>query len=331
MSITASFRLYQNIEGSSYEATLFDLFSGKGEVKQTKALAYALKSDPKFLGAFVKRFYSDASKSLKHATYVEVIAELMCNDGARADIVIKLCDMNGVLIVLVVEAKGASVVANTNAVTSQLSKYEKLLSINTNVPVYGATLTKNKVYASNRESITWDDVVTLVAAYSKQGFYKELLEYLTKVEGGMKYYEKEVLSIPAGDTIEMIRKYNVYACPANEDYNFKKSLFITFRAAGGGVMRDLYKVDYDVIINPNETEAMKRLKQDAPKHYRKIFDYCDANKLDVEHRFFVLSDEVISLIQEPRPPKNNSYTAYYTIFEIMTQKILPSKKQGKIM
>jgi hypothetical protein len=199
MNFESSFKLYQQADGGSYcGSTLFDLFSGKGETKQTKSLAYALKSNQAFLSAFVKAFFPDAFSSLCQASYVEVIAELILKDGRRADIVLKLWEKKRLLKIIVIEAKGAGVKAKDVAVIDQLSGYLNSFSGVSQKDLYGATLTKHKVYSKESVSVTWDEIVSLVAM-QKSGFFKELLEYLTKVDRGMKYYEKEVLSIPAGE------------------------------------------------------------------------------------------------------------------------------------
>ena len=75
-------------------------------------------------------------------------------------------------------------------------------------------------------------------------------------------YEREVISIPAADTINLIYKYGIHAHP--NDYNrypYKKSLFYTFREKNG-VMTRLYELNTTVILNPNKISEIDNLDID---------------------------------------------------------------------
>jgi len=321
MNFKPSFKLYQAASGDKHGGTtLFDLFSGKGETKQTKSLAYALKANPDFLCEFVKRFFPEAFGSLRKSTYVAVIAELIFSDSRRADIVLEFWDKKHRLAVIVIEAKGVGVKAKGIAVVDQLDGYlEKFKGISRK-DLYGAILTKHKVYAEKYSSITWDDVVTLVSSQlvgkEKNYFLEELLDYLTEVGNGMKYYEKEVLSIPAGATIDEVEKHGVYVCPVARKHT--KALFVTFRASGGGKMKKLYKVDHEVIVDPTEHADMERLKVAFPEIHEKISRYSEQNTaVKTEHMFFILSDKTIPLDHEPCPKVNNSCKIYYSLQAIL--------------
>lgn len=142
----------------------------------------------------------------------------------------------------------------------------------------------------------------------------------------MKYYEKEVLSIPTHEmTNKLANNYPfIYECPNQGRYVVKsKPLFITFRKPGGGEMLRLYGIDDIVIFNP--IKDLSDFLQDESYNIgirNRVNDYCKTIKsfADQEKQFFILSNEnVIELPHKPKPPKNNSYRAYYTLAQLINQ------------
>ena len=85
-------------------------------------------------------------------------------------------------------------------------------------------------------------------------------------------YEREVISIPAADTISLIYKYGIHAHPNDKvRYPYKKSLFYTFREKNG-VMTKLYELNTTIILNPNKiSEIDDKLYNDAIKESTKRF------------------------------------------------------------
>jgi hypothetical protein len=82
-------------------------------------------------------------------------------------------------------------------------------------------------------------------------------------------------------------------------------------------MNRLYKVDHEVVINPEELASMKRLEEDSPGIYKRISDYLSAIPLTGEHRFFVLSKKTIPLDHEPCPKRNNAKFTYYSLQSLL--------------
>lgn len=68
----------------------------------------------------------------------------------------------------------------------------------------------------------------------------------------MKFYEEEVISIPAAWGTDGVLKYGVYSCPLKKRYRYKKSLYVAFRPKGG-VVTELYKIRevYELIPSVN--------------------------------------------------------------------------------
>ena len=105
--------------------------------------------------------------------------------------------------------------------------------------------------------------------------------FLIGVSKEMNYYEKEVLSIPAGKSIDFVKKHLIYECPNTTLYNYKKSIFICFRESGGGQMDMLYKLDEIVIFDRADEDSADRL-YDLDLYRRQLrirFSYFDNPKI----------------------------------------------------
>lgn len=117
----------------------------------------------------------------------------------------------------------------------------------------------------------------------------------------MKVYEEEVISIPASWGTDGVAKYGVYSCPLKKRYNYKKSLYIAFRPAGG-VVKTLYKLRdrYELMPDP----AMIRNRDMDAKDKRAILGYLKDPKYkgvcseNATMQFFVL--DMKHVIQFPR-------------------------------
>lgn len=117
----------------------------------------------------------------------------------------------------------------------------------------------------------------------------------------MKVYEEEVISIPASWGTDGVAKYGVYSCPLKKRYNYKKSLYIAFRPAGG-VMKTLYKLRdrYELMPDP----AMIQYRDMDTKDKQAILDYLNDPKYkcvrseNVTTQFFVV--DMKHVIRLPR-------------------------------
>ena len=87
---------------------------------------------------------------------------------------------------------------------------------------------------------------------NKNGLAKDYLEFISRIKGTMKFYEKEVFSIPAGDSYKYQYNYpHIYECP-NEGTQYtsmKKPLFMAFRKKLG-IMEKIFGVEEIIIMNP---------------------------------------------------------------------------------
>ena len=136
-------------------------------------------------------------------------------------------------------------------------------------------------------------------------------------------YEREVISIPASGTVELIYKYRVHAHPDNYNrYPYKKSLFYTFREEGG-IMKRLFELDESVSVNPNNDHEIDKLSIDK-FFLQRLKGYINERKLTFKfsnpgnYKFYILS-EPIELINEKKLPKQNNQ-AYHTVSDMFNDK-----------
>ncbi len=81
----------------------------------------------------------------------------------------------------------------------------------------------------------------------------------------MNTYDVEVLCIPAGKTLQQIRKYGIYECPTKgrqyKRRGLMRPLYISFREGrNNGQFDFLYKVKDIIAMDMNDTEAIASLK-----------------------------------------------------------------------
>jgi len=130
---------------------------------------------------------------------------------------------------------------------------------------------------------------------------------------------KEVISLPAGQTMDLIKKYLIHAHPYPRSY--KEAQYMTFRRVGG-VMDTLYSVQQELILKPEEQnidEQISYLNKDLKERLR---GYIHERKYTFgfgekeEYKFYILKVEQ-QLNHLPKPKEGNlqSHT-YYTFKEV---------------
>jgi len=332
-----NFRLYSSIS-SSY----FDLISGDKETQQTKGLGLVLSKSEQSLKAFLG-INSIKSKiegiNLDSSDRLIVNCEPISNseNSYRADIILRFYKKHEPILALVIEAKSINKSTSAENASDQVKKYiesDEFKELgNFKDKCLGITLTKLPSYISdeNMISITWNDIIT--AFYNVKPHREPLLDdyfnFLTNINGAMKFYEKEVFSIPIGKGSEQaIKDFYVYECPNSSSFLIKyKPLFITFRKSGGGEMEKIYKVE-DIIILNFKKDYKAFLKDDNyDLSYRNRveryvnFVWPDENKLPSdEKQVFILSENPIELKNRPKPKNgNNSFRAYYELADLLNK------------
>src|SRR5690554_151727 len=254
---------------NQFNSSLFDLIEGNHETKQTKGLGVLLSKSPRFLETFLNlKKISSNIKIDKITSYDRIVidCELVSRkNGRRIDILLRFYKSLRLEKAIIIEAKTISKSISFFAAKRQLNEYLnddfnylfKELSTD-NILKIVLTKYENTENADNTISMSWDDI--LRASYSikfNENYFetqlcKDYFDFLTKINGAMKFYEKEVFSIPSADwSQDLIEKHNVYECLNSGRYIIKKKpLYIAFRKSGGGQMEKLYKIDEILILNP---------------------------------------------------------------------------------
>ena len=153
----------------------------------------------------------------------------------------------------------------------------------------------------------------------------------------MKFYEKEVLSLPAGRTSDLIQKYKVYSCKAEND-RYETPLFMAFRESGGA-MSTLYKLEDKIQLDPKVPGAIEKLENSGadPGNIERVKGYINdlfSREPDPfpngDHLFFILlKDDTIDLPNKPKPAIAFEGAAYYTLKELLEEtELKPRAVQG---
>jgi hypothetical protein len=323
------FRTYQN-----FNSSIFDLISGENEVKQTKGLSLLLAKNEDFLNYFCNyhKFTKEIGKfNIKDYSKVIIISEFLLEEGKRADIVMKFYKKDKPAFVFLFEAKSINIQTNIENVCNQLNNYvekNKKLKFN-NFTIYKILLTKNNIIEDGFITITWEEIIQLLLNYKlKNELITDYINFLTNIKRTMKFYEKEVYSIPAGDSNKYQSNYPfVYECPNTVKYIMKKKpLFLTFRNDNGGEMEKLFGLDYNIIMNPQQdlddfykSDDYNTDVKNRVKNY--VEDFWKGNPLpNTKHQFFILSEtNQIALKHKPKPRTNNAFRAYYKLSDLLDE------------
>jgi hypothetical protein len=342
-----TFRLYNNINSS-----FFDLIQGDKETQQTKGLGLLLAKSEIALKCFfeIEKIKAKIGKiDFSSIDQVIVNVELVSKTTTkfRADIVIRFYHLNKPISAVIIEAKSANKNISAKSATNQLNNYisenafEELKEFESD-KIFGLTLTKYSSYLeqNNFVSITWSDIISkfFYSKYESDTLLADYFNFLTNIKGTMNFYEREVFSIPTADwSSEAINKYGIYECPNSGSHVIKqKPLFLTFRKSGGGEMEKLYKVEDIIILNfSEEYKAFMEDESYSEATKEKVKGYVEFMQIEKwkhglpadEKQVFILSERTIDLLHKPKPPRNNSFRAYYRLSDLLdTQKKIVEKE-----
>ena len=346
-NINSCFRLYQSGD-SNIKSTFFDLIDGTNETKQTKGMAYILSNNQRFLQEIlglpqinekIRSILGKEYNELLKCDYIQVDAE-MISEGKlkiRRDITMTFYNNRIKILVIIIEAKNVKLTDRSDIEKQMMGYLDKNnFPKDKNVPKFAVALTKyNKIFDYEKPfvSITWRDIVDILYRMLNDTHYTDYADiisdyyrFITGVDKNMRYFEKEVLSVPAGETYELIKKYNIHSCPNR--YKYKDSLYIAFREKDGGIMKKLYSIEDVFVINPKNTSQFEMLKELNFKYIDNLIKYIEERKKgfgfekDEEYRFYILSNnDSINLPHCPRPHKNNTGNWYYKLAEILNGKV----------
>ena len=133
-----------------------------------------------------------------------------------------------------------------------------------------------------------------------------------KINKDVSPYEKEIISVPASKTIDLVYKYRIHAHPLDGNYPYKKSLYYAFREKGG-YMKYLYSLNGTVELNPNKVDSIELIEDDeiTNRIKRYIQDrFKSFGFSDNKYKFYILEDKIELPNQIRIPAQNNhSYVA----------------------
>lgn len=339
------FRLYGKLN-SSY----FDLISGEKEPQQTKGLGLLLSKSPTALEIFLRLLFprQHINKLLNMRCVIDCEAiqkeESKTNKSKRADIIIRFYDGFIPYSAIIVEAKGWNKKASEEQVLNQVIDYCEKFKIlgDFNGRITAVTLTSTPILSCRYKfrnikgkpiNITWIDLVNrfIEDNNSKNKVEKELIEdycnYLLKIGGYMKFYEKEVISIPTQKTIQYVENNEIalYECPNDRrPYTalHKTALYLTFRA-NEGIATKLYKVSDRIVLRFGDKEALQALDNIQPGYTERLKKYIEnvahtnsvqADWWEEEKQVFFINHNASIELPNPTKPyaqNNTNYPSYY--------------------
>jgi len=128
-------------------------------------------------------------------------------------------------------------------------------------------------------------------------------------------YDVDILSVAAGKTKGLIDQYHIHSCP--DHYAYKRTKYITFRAAGTGEMDALYEIIKILNIPIDARDNLDILENHGLNidEVKRLLKYIKENPFPQNDRYYILSQDR-ELPHKPRPKEVNAKTLYYTLGEI---------------
>lgn len=145
--------------------------------------------------------------------------------------------------------------------------------------------------------------------------------------------EFDVLSIPAGDSIQYIYNHSVHAHPdLPNGYRYKPTTYVSFRKKGG-VMERLYKVEKVLILDPFDKTKLESFKLENHQRNQinnyideRIFQYGFGSPGEL-YKFYIMKPEK-ELPHKPACPRIQGHT-YFTIDELLSGKQIVERATKK--
>lgn len=350
-----TFHVYQS-GAQRFTNTVFDLLSGSKEVSQTKGLAFILSEYPEAVISLLKvpeirRLAPQqltTKMSAKKIVFISVSAERYTVAGDRADIVVQIHTQSGDKLALIIEAKNINVTTSATDLENQIQRYLAPGAIPElrGYHKIGVALTMQSYPLQAAASVQWSTVVTVLSKLlddmvegkkkqkktdsqsCRQRLLSSYIQFIIRAGRQVQYFQEEVLSVPAGGTLHLIRAHGIHATPATQQYNYRRALFITFRAANGGAMDELYRIEDVVVFNPmNPAELINFQNSAYPQSLiTRIMNYIAAARqlngngqiaYNGTHRFYVLSTNPVRLPVTFYPRLPGVYHTYYNLNQMI--------------
>lgn len=254
------------------------------------------------------------------------------NDSYRADVVVRVYDKNNgspkFAILIETKRKGAKI--SEEGASGQVKNYketfEKLKNFGDDniIPV---TLTDIRTIFSDKDSsvvsLTWGELITAWESIN-DSIVKDYINYLLKINGNMKQYDKEVLSIPAANSYKNIKKSGIYCCPVSEKGPYKRRaeshpLYLACRQKGS-IIEELFKIkDIIRIYRPIEEDIKNYLKKTYGEDFvNNLCQYWTPSEKEYSYVFIFDVNSTIQLPNRIKLKNGNAYSKDLTLQQVFS-------------
>ena len=249
--------------------------------------------------------------------------ELM-NKTGRADIVIRFYNNYQPVHAIIIEAKSIQSKTNSKQAAKQVSNYNNSSQLTGFPNRTFITLTNVLSFTSNIVSISWQKLLNQLQAKSKKDeLIHHYITYIIKIQGYMKYYDDEVLLIPAGKSYNKIIDSGIYECPVNgrqfKSRGEKHPLFVSFKEARKPFTQ-LYKILEIFQLSLNDNNAIKSIDNLFPNYQigNRIRKYLNGSTISNDKKYVFILDKnhIIKLPTPVKLTKANANIQSRTLFEM---------------
>lgn len=132
-----------------------------------------------------------------------------------------------------------------------------------------------------------------------------------------------VLSVAAGDTIDIIETVNIHAHPVKPSFKYKNTNLITFRRRSGGQMDNVYKIEDTLELTMSDWQSQLNTTYILASEKDRISRYIVSRYANLgfdescNYKFYILKPYT-SLPNKPRPEKNSPSHRYYNLADLTT-------------
>lgn len=143
-------------------------------------------------------------------------------------------------------------------------------------------------------------------------------------------FEKEVISIPASGTIDLIYKYGVHAHPVKDKgYNYKSSKYYTFRK-DHGIMEKIFSLETTIELNVKE-ELLEDDRGITIGQWERLKNYINERRKIFGfnypiYKFYLLKEE-FELENKPALPKRNNHS-YFTLAQLNNGRVVTQNDES---
>lgn len=143
-------------------------------------------------------------------------------------------------------------------------------------------------------------------------------------------FEKEVISIPASGTIDLIYKYGVHAHPVKDKgYNYKSSKYYTFRKEHG-IMEKIFSLETTIELNVKE-DLLEDDREITIGQWERLKNYINERRKIFgfnypRYKFYLLKEE-FELENKPALPKRNNHS-YFTLAQLNNGRVVTQNDES---